>query len=448
MDSGFCTLNYLGFTDGSGASWVNVIGGAVADNYYYQLKQYPSDTNGWAICGAGNNMGNELPFDNVNVTGQYIGFESGILDLYNCLAQYCSNALDCSISPGVYTKVDMQLGGCFNGLTVQPCADGLSGPSLLNLVFNDCGQNLLPAGTQFHVINDQLFKRTTFDGFFGSSGSITVYTNFNTGGLSPPDFVWNFTSANQNLADYLVRTVGANGQWNTPYGQENKAYEVVTNMTINTLLTIGPSGVIVASTGLGDAIRLTGSASGLNFGGNASIIGRNVQTAYNGGYSFPNLQANSIDFINAPFGTMLPGPAQNPDGTWVCPTNAYFDTLIVVTNINSSGPIVPVLATGFGTVVQTNWIIGGKYSFTYPVLVQGNAVLTLAAVTGASDLDLEINGIVTNSSAIQSTALTIAMVYTNNLTGYVPANTTFDFTNRSGGAGNSAAVVRGQYIIQ
>lgn len=347
-DSGICTLNFLGFTDGSGGSWVNVIGGAGSDNYYYQLGQYPSDTNGWAICGAGNNMGNELPMDNVVVSGQYVGFELGILSLDHATALYCSNALDASISPSVYDKIDVQLGGCFNGLNIQPCTDGLSGPALLHLVINDCGENTLPAGVRFHAINDQYWARTSNDGFFNSSGSIEVYTNFNNGSKPPPDFIWRYTSINPNMSEYLVWTIGANGQRNLVFGQQNLGYEVVTNFAIPASGTFVTKALGTFS-GQGDAIRLNDPFfSDINM----NIIGE--QVGY--GLNLEGTPATVLPFTVAGASYQwwnnvqgLSGPVFNTNGSAVFPTNVYCLNSLTVSNAGvnpitfTNGTIYPVL---------------------------------------------------------------------------------------------------------
>jgi hypothetical protein len=118
----------------------------------------------------------------------------------------------------------------------------------------------------------------------------------------------------------------------------------------------------------------------------------------------------------------------------------------VLTSTGSSTP--PVFSSAIGTIVNTNWIIGGKYNLAFPVLVNAKACLTVAGIVGSVDLDLEIAGNTTNSSGTSTAIASIPMNYTNVISGYVPANTTFDFTNRSSGAGNSATVGGGQYIIQ
>lgn len=103
------------------------------------------------------------------------------------------------------------------------------------------------------------------------------------------------------------------------------------------------------------------------------------------------------------------------------------------------------------TIIQTNFIIGKMYTNTYGsgITVTAKGVNTLSAVAGASDLMLAAaafpsNGGWTNDLAIQSTALSIAMNYTNTISIFVPTNAAYWFTNASTGAGDSASVVGGQ----
>jgi hypothetical protein len=119
------------------------------------------------------------------------------------------------------------------------------------------------------------------------------------------------------------------------------------------------------------------------------------------------------------------------------PSNAVFNVALI---IPGGGTL--------GTVVNTNWILGGKYSFPYPILVNAEAVLGITAVAGAANMTLEIAGNTTNSVAVQSIVTSLTSASTNQITGFIPANTTFDFTNKSTGVGDGATLYGGQYIIQ
>lgn len=158
------------------------------------------------------------------------------------------------------------------------------------------------------------------------------------------------------------------------------------------------------------------------------------------GNNFVNLGCTNNAFI-----TLLLGQQQAVKITsnYVQSVNELDSSTITYTNYSwlvQSGSIF--------IIVNTNWILGGKYSFPYPIQVSANACLTASAVAGSCDLELEIIGNTTNRSAVQTTALSVAGSYTNFISGFVPANATFDFTNRSSGAGDSATINGGQYIIQ
>lgn len=164
------------------------------------------------------------------------------------------------------------------------------------------------------------------------------------------------------------------------------------------------------------------------------FLGNNPGTVIDGTGTLPNLlpQTNSISTnASIAYNPSVFGGAEYQQSNQVTFTNAI-----------ANGP------TGAAfNMVNTNWILGAKYSFVYPIGVNANACLTTAAVSGAADLELEIVGVTTNKSAVSTTALSIAGTYTNSIVGMIPANTTFDFTNRSSGSGDSATVAGGQYIV-
>lgn len=107
-----------------------------------------------------------------------------------------------------------------------------------------------------------------------------------------------------------------------------------------------------------------------------------------------------------------------------------------------------------GTIIQTNFIGGGLYlnTFGVPLQVTANAALGASAVSGSSCLGLWVIaspavGGTTNLSAIQTTALSIAMNYTNMITAFVPTNAIYGFTNLSAGAGDTAVPIGGQIFV-
>lgn len=118
---------------------------------------------------------------------------------------------------------------------------------------------------------------------------------------------------------------------------------------------------------------------------------------------------------------------------------------------NGNG-LVNIPATSINhTIIQTNFISGGKYlnTFGVPIQVSANAVLTTAGVAGSACLSLKtdalnVNGGATNQVAISTLLASIAMNYTNYISITVPTNSTYYFTNNSTGAGDSATVVGGQ----
>lgn len=115
-----------------------------------------------------------------------------------------------------------------------------------------------------------------------------------------------------------------------------------------------------------------------------------------------------------------------------------------ITNVSSTN-------INFGVFpIQTNFVSGFLYTNVYgrPIQVQANVGLSAAAVTGDAGMALWIiagAGVgTTNYDSIQTTALSIAMAYTNQLSGFVATNAAFTFTNISAGAGNTATLIGGQ----
>lgn len=168
------------------------------------------------------------------------------------------------------------------------------------------------------------------------------------------------------------------------------------------------------------------------------VMGTNNATAPGGNLWIGTAQTNKvINFIGLP--ATAPGGTLNGETNilTITPSNAVFNVVSLPGN-----------PTATFSVVNTNWILGGKYSFPYPVIVNAKAALTETGVAGQSDLELEIIGNTTNQSAETTLITSLAGTKTNTIVGFIPANATFDFTNRSAGAGDSAAVSGGQYIIQ
>ena len=120
------------------------------------------------------------------------------------------------------------------------------------------------------------------------------------------------------------------------------------------------------------------------------------------------------------------------------PTFAYSNFLSVV-----------VSQVSLGQIIGTNFISGQMYTNDYGrnIEVLANAVLTEAAVAGASALELRVVGYATNSTSALTAISGLVGSVTNLISGFIPTNAPFTFTNVSSGAGNSATVTGGQIII-
>lgn len=103
------------------------------------------------------------------------------------------------------------------------------------------------------------------------------------------------------------------------------------------------------------------------------------------------------------------------------------------------------------TTTQTNFILGTIYRNTSGniQLLTGDAALTVTGVSGRSSLTIMMDPLGGTAfaegarSAIQSTALSVAMSYTNSMTCAVTTNATYFWTNDSTGAGDSALLTAG-----
>lgn len=117
----------------------------------------------------------------------------------------------------------------------------------------------------------------------------------------------------------------------------------------------------------------------------------------------------------------------------------------------SSGSLIFGVATNTAsfTLIQTNFISGRLYTNIYgrPILVSANATLSTTGVSGNANMSLTIPTQVTNAFGISTIVTSIAMNYTNVISGFVPASGTYAFTNLSSGAGDSSGITGGQIMV-
>lgn len=101
-----------------------------------------------------------------------------------------------------------------------------------------------------------------------------------------------------------------------------------------------------------------------------------------------------------------------------------------------------------GGITETNFISGQIYTNTSGSIqvISSSATLGVAAVNGNSVMALESPGNQTNFFASSTLITSIAMSYSNYLAVAVPQGSTYTFTNRSTGAGNTASIFGGQIL--
>lgn len=139
------------------------------------------------------------------------------------------------------------------------------------------------------------------------------------------------------------------------------------------------------------------------------------------------------------------------------PANIYAANLIqgsnstfLSANITNSLVMGTSTNTPSFTIVQTNFIDGGLNTNQTgrTILVTAPCKLTTTGVSGNASYSLLIPGSVTNTFGISTIVTSIAMSYTNAISGFVPAGVVYTFTNTSTGAGDSAAILNGgQYMV-
>lgn len=115
------------------------------------------------------------------------------------------------------------------------------------------------------------------------------------------------------------------------------------------------------------------------------------------------------------------------------------------------------LAVGLGaatntpsfTLTQTNWIDGGTYTNLTGRSIQvfTPCKVTQAAVTGVASYQLQSASWCSNTFGGGTTAASAPVSYSNSLQLIITNGGVFIFTNISGGAGNSAAILPGGYFM-
>lgn len=188
------------------------------------------------------------------------------------------------------------------------------------------------------------------------------------------------------------------------------------------------------------------------------------------GPAFTNVYTNTLMYIEVPGVHMTDlGNSLNASNVWY-PTmsNWVFGVNAIVpvyrgngslnANDNNAGNLTlgqlptNVLPVSLANLVAaatptppTNFISGTLYTNSSGVtkIVSASIQLVPAAVAGQAGMQLRVAGLLTNAVGFQTLVTTLAMSTTNQLSAPVPAGSTYIFTNVSGGAGDSSAIVPG-----
>ena len=488
-DSHFVTLNLAGFADGTLVNNVELIGGDAGStigglSYMWSQNHFPSGTNSIGIIPPDNTQGTFATFNYVNIYGDWAAMESGLMNCYQVAVNNCSNRIDLAYSSGLYmTLAQDNIGGCFNVFYArQNLQSQLIGRLYADLLMG--GANVMPHGSTINIIQDDYFKSDgVHDCMFTANGLIDWSTNINTGvnvnigyqgwNTNNPGVVLRLDSLQgpvylnskitiRNLQTYGITNTGNINEFGT-YNMYHQGFSGIVNFSGSLESDItDPFFGFTEGHGLvtgGGFAPGYGGFSPLGFsGGNEMpmVYAYNHATSQYGLCTMSNgtsMAAGIIFAQNTNYNANLNGIFSIPDVT-----NGMFGTNYWIGQSNQalvavgySGGVVTFqqLMPRIATVVATNWILGGKYSFPYPVTINASAVLTVAGVAGSACLALEVNGITTNNVCTPTIVTTLVTPpATNYIGGLIPANTIFDFTNRSAGAGDSAAVLGGTYMIQ
>jgi hypothetical protein len=193
------------------------------------------------------------------------------------------------------------------------------------------------------------------------------------------------------------------------------------------------------------------------FAGNGSgLTGLNASAITNGTLSLAQLPASVV--TNTETGVTLTGTLSGNGGGLTNLNSAQLSGSIpsaLLTSVpaaNLTGT-VPLAQTPLPVLIQTNFIDGKLYTNTYgwPLTINASVIWNTASVAGDANESFCIQaspavGGVTNVSAISTIVGSAVLHYTNSISGFVPTNAIYYFTNLSVGAGNSAAVKGGQII--
>jgi hypothetical protein len=235
-DSHFCTLNLAGFADGTTVNNVNLIGGDQGSSvqgvsYEWGLGHFPASTNDIGIIWPDNFQGTFAFANYVGIYGNWAAMEEGQCQATYITAGNISNFVDFAYSPAVNMNLQScNLGGVFN---VNHVRKGIQmAPSGLFESFIDFGCNVMPAGSQIQLFNDEYWAYDHIhDGFYRCVGEIDFSTNINAG--VPLTWTnWDYDSGGNGI---LLKLYSSGG---VQYLNQNISYNEATISNLTTASTL------------------------------------------------------------------------------------------------------------------------------------------------------------------------------------------------------------------
>jgi hypothetical protein len=258
-DSHFCTLNLAGFADGTTVNNVSLIGGDQGStvhgtSYEWGLGHFPTSTNDIGIIWPDNFQGTFAFANYIEIYGDWTAMEEGQCQSTYITAGNISNFVDFAYSSAVNMSLQScNLAGVFNVNHVRVGVQ--TPPSGLYESFIDFGNNVMPAGSQIQLFDDEYWAYDHIhDGFYRCVGEIDFSLNIN-GGVPLTWTNWDYEG---NLNGIILKLYSASG---VQYLNQNISYNeaTISNLTTASTLVMQGNGAVSFSA---DAVNGSGTTAG------------------------------------------------------------------------------------------------------------------------------------------------------------------------------------------
>lgn len=323
--------------------------------------------------------------------------------------------------------------------------------SLKNSVNVDAGDN--------HFSHDSFIAAPLIP---GTSSIFGLYIE-SSGGSTVTDCKFNGRGGNNEYTYQLV--VSANGGNSSILLVKGCSFENFTTGGFITTSADGSTYTLISVVGCEFFCNSATAGAFMNQGiGNyGSFVGDIFENALGNCISLSGMTGVSIVGCTSTSGATILSDSTGSGNTVIGPNindaNHYLNGVGTYTQVSLANGVTDNLSTlkvgaatntASFTLTQTNWIDGKLYTNTTgrTMFVWAPCFLTFAAVSGNASYNLEVTNTTTNFLSQTTSATSLAVKLTNSVYAYVPAGSTFAFTNRSAGAGDSAAILTGgQFMV-